>query len=132
MKADTIWCSRSLITNPLFFGICTSEKLFKKELRRLKIKDGPDFLLTDHANATAHFFEKDGKTSALVCINGKCKNSKIEIYALLVHEAVHIWQKIRSHIGEHNPSDEFEAYSIQQISLELMSNFEAQLKEAKK
>jgi hypothetical protein len=43
-----------------------------------------------------------------------------QVYALLVHEAVHIWQDVKHRIGEDNPSSEFEAYAIQNISQELM------------
>ena len=43
--------------------------------------------------------------------------------ALLVHEAVHVWQAFCEDIGEKSPSDEFEAYSIQSISYELMTAY---------
>lgn len=36
-------------------------------------------------------------------------------YGVLVHEAVHCWQRICVCIGEHEPSIEFEAYMIQYI-----------------
>lgn len=43
-----------------------------------------------------------------------------QYYSLLVHEAVHIFQRVCNYIGEDKPSDEFEAYCIQAISQELM------------
>lgn len=43
--------------------------------------------------------------------------------ALLVHESVHVWQHIARLMGETNPSVEFEAYSIQQIVVDLMHSF---------
>lgn len=51
-----------------------------------------------------------------------------QVYGLIVHEAVHVWQRIVEHIGEHKPSDEFMAYGIQTIAQELMFAY----KEAKK
>ena len=49
--------------------------------------------------------------------------SGVQIAAMLVHEAVHVWQTIRRSIGETSPSSEFEAYSIQHIAQELMSRY---------
>lgn len=51
-----------------------------------------------------------------------------QVYGLLVHEAVHVWQRIMEYIGESKPSDEFMAYGIQAIAQELMFAY----KEAKK
>lgn len=39
---------------------------------------------------------------------------------LVIHEAVHIWQEIRTMMNEKEPSIEFEAYSIQRIAQDLM------------
>ena len=48
----------------------------------------------------------------------------LQIHGLLLHEAVHIWQRIKILMGEKEPSIEFEAYSIQRIALDLFSMFE--------
>jgi hypothetical protein len=45
------------------------------------------------------------------------------VVALLVHEAVHLWQYIKEDIGEHNPSKEFEAYAIQNLTQELLQSY---------
>lgn len=42
---------------------------------------------------------------------------------MLTHEAVHIWQEIKLQLGEKEPSYEFEAYSIQNISQNLMEAY---------
>jgi hypothetical protein len=125
------WLDRTLMTSPYYYGLCLSEKDFRKELKRLDVpKDGwPRFLASDHANATAHFFESsNGALSVIVTLGGTKGKSIAQIHALLVHEAVHIWQAIRENIGEKSPSSEFEAYSIQSISQGLMQAF----KDAKK
>lgn len=49
--------------------------------------------------------------------------SSIDVAALLVHEAMHVWQAFCEHVGEKSPSDEFEAYSIQSIFHELMTAY---------
>lgn len=43
----------------------------------------------------------------------------IVVYGLLLHEAVHIWQRTKQLMGEREPSVEFEAYSIQHIAQDL-------------
>ena len=48
----------------------------------------------------------------------------LQIHGLLLHEAVHIWQRIKILMGEKEPSIEFEAYSIQRIAQDLFSMFE--------
>ncbi len=48
------------------------------------------------------------------------------VVGILVHEAVHIWQKFSQRIGEHEPSGEFEAYAIQSISQRLISAYSEQ------
>lgn len=123
------YCDTSLFISPIYYGLCTSEKAFNKELKRLKIPKSQrgDFISNEWSDATVHYFEKDDKEILIVCIDKK-KNKEananpIEIVGLLVHESVHIWQKIKQHIGEDYPSVEFEAYSIQKISQELINAY---------
>jgi hypothetical protein len=118
------WLDRSLVISPVYYGLCQSEKEFRKELKRLGIpkNDRPDFI-SHNANATVHFLESEGKTSAIVCIDNKEGRTHNQVCGLLVHEAVHIWQEIRTIIGEKNPSAEFEAYSIQTIAQKLIEAY---------
>jgi hypothetical protein len=118
------WLDRSLVISPVYYGLCQSEKEFRKELKRLGIpkKDRPEFI-NPGADATVHFFEKDNATSAIVCLGSADCHTPDEIVGLLIHEAVHIWQEIRSNIGEKNPSSEFEAYSIQTIAQRLIEAY---------
>ena len=115
-----------------YFTLCTNEALFKQALKRLKIKgeDVPPFVLNWHSNATTHYFEnqKDKTVSAVICIRDYEKHTGIEVAGLLVHEATHIWQRTCKDYGEYEPSSEFEAYSIQHISMQLMNQFREQTK----
>ncbi len=125
-----VWCDRRLMTSPIYYGLCITEKTFHKELRRMQIPrdQWPPFILNDWSDATVHHFDGvGGKQCAIVCIRAKQGRSGIQIAALLVHEAVHIWQAIRESMGEKEPSSEFEAYSIQCIAQELMEAFTSQV-----
>lgn len=121
------WLDRRLIDNPFYLGLCRNEKDFHAALKRLKVPRDkwPAFLGSARANATAHYFRNpEGKVMAIICIGSARGRTKLETYAILVHEAVHVWQWIRDDIGEKEPSNEFEAYSIQRLALTLMAAYD--------
>ncbi|MFX6185803.1 hypothetical protein ABTF43_14935 [Acinetobacter baumannii] len=62
---------------------------------------------------------------AIVQIGDTADKDQIQVYGLLLHEAVHIWQIVKKRMGESEPSVEFEAYSIQAISQDLFEMYEA-------
>jgi hypothetical protein len=120
-----VWCDRALFVSPVYYGVCKTEKAFKKVLKHLKIPkaDRPSFLKNDHSDATVHYFERDEKVAAVVCVGDTEGRSPHEIVGLLIHEAVHIWQEVKEYIGESNPSREFEAYAIQTIAQRLIEGY---------
>ncbi|MDC5546680.1 hypothetical protein OHX02_12485 [Acinetobacter baumannii] len=81
------------------------------------------FLSTEGAGAQVDFYS-DG-AYAVVQLGDTSERKLIEIYGLLLHEAVHVWQKVKKLMGEKEPSVEFEAYSIQAIAQDLFEMFEA-------
>lgn len=116
------WCERGAVILPMCFTACFSETVFRREMRRLKVPvhAQPPFV-KGGSNATTHFLERsDGSLAAIVCMDPDDEIDGIQIAALLVHEAVHIWQECMKVIGEEKPSAEFEAYGIQGISQQLM------------
>lgn len=125
MKAR--WLNRTLTFCAYYYCLCTTEKQFYAELKRLGIleKDWPSYISNAQSHATTHTFVLDNKAIAIVCLEKQFVNYKgVEIAALLVHEAVHIWQKHAVRIGSFNDhGDEEEAYAIQSISQELMTSF---------
>ena len=126
------WLNRSLLDSPYSYALCTSEKKFKKELKRLGLpkSNWPDFLTSTHVNATVHFFDETESHGqcCIVCLGDTKEHTKIQVYSLLVHEAVHIWQAIRDSIGERYPASEQEAYAIQRIVQSLMYAYKEQVK----
>ncbi|MBC6819573.1 hypothetical protein CKK01_19100, partial [Acinetobacter baumannii] len=81
------------------------------------------FLSIEGAAAQVDFYS-DG-AYAVVQLGDTSERKLIEIYGLLLHEAVHVWQKVKKLMGEKEPSSEFEAYSIQAIAQDLFEMFEA-------
>lgn len=124
------WLNRALIVSPYCYALCLTEKVFHRELRRLGIprEDWPPFMLNG-ASATVHFFEDDDLRVAIVTLQPGSDATPEQVNAILVHEAVHIWQKICEHFNESSPSPEFEAYSIQAISQSLMEAYAAYCKQ---
>ncbi|MPS60582.1 hypothetical protein [Acinetobacter sp.] len=81
------------------------------------------FLSIEGAAAQVDFYS-DG-AYAVVQLGDTSERNLIEVYGLLLHEAVHVWQKVKKLMGEKEPSSEFEAYSIQSIAQDLFEMFEA-------
>ena len=116
------------MVSPYSYGLCRTEKAFHKEMKRLRVPrdQWPGFMGSDVANAAVHFFEQgEGGLLAIVCLGSTKGRSKTEVHGILIHEAVHIWQAIRRTLGEDQPSDEFEAYSVQTIAQKLIEALES-------
>jgi len=127
-----IWQDRCLYISPIKYALCISEKKFNKELKRLKIKKSSPFV-RDNSNATVHYFQHttNNDECCIICLKEDLNIELLQIYALLVHEAVHIWQTVGDIIGENN-THEFEAYCIQRLSQNLFYSYEKLTKKRKK
>lgn len=120
------WLDRTLVVSPYCFALCLCEKEYQRELASLNILPHlrPSFLMSTHANATTHYFESgEHERCAIVCLGDWTERTGIQIAALLVHEAVHIWRWSMHAYGEDSPSAEFMSYGIQNISQALMESF---------
>lgn len=117
------WLDRALVISPYYYCLAKTEKEYLKECKRMAIP-APQPFLNEGAHATTHYFLLgDGRRIAIVCVGKHKARTKHQINALLVHEAVHIWQEIKAELGETNPSKEFEAYGIQNIAQALMEEW---------
>jgi hypothetical protein len=127
------WLNRDLLTSPVYYTLALTEADLHRELKRLKVPRGqwPEFTCGG-TTATANFL-RNPRNDNLCCIvaldHAKCRRLKIDreqVYAVLVHEAVHIWQRVKRVIGEDCPGDESEAYAIQRIAQSLMYEYKEQ------
>lgn len=113
---------------PIYFGFCPSEKAWRGAMRRMKLDHVYPFADNPKAFVDAFVTTFENTKGDLCCIMslrpGYKAPSKRAVEGLFVHEATHIWQKLREHIGERAPSTEFEAYTLQHIWVQLMSAYD--------
>lgn len=125
------WLDRTLTQCAYHYCLITSEAAFNEELDRIGLPAHKrSQWISTGVHATTHHFIHEDKPCAIVCMNPEPeKYTGVQICALLVHEAVHIWQRHASYIGSHNDhGDEEEAYAIQNIAQALMESFREQMK----
>ena len=85
------------------------------------VTDTQEFM---HLGAGAQVDYYDNGKQCIVHLGDCSERALIEVHGLLLHEAVHIWQRVKALMGEKEPSKEFEAYSIQRIALDLFNMYE--------
>lgn len=129
MKNDG-WLNRTLMWGP-HLALVTSQAEYKKALKDLNLTD-TDLFVPNDWNACTHTFKTEqGNVACIVGINmaHAANMEPIDVAALLVHEAVHVWQYTEKSAGGTHPfGDEGEAYGIQNISAVLMRAFTEKLK----
>jgi len=128
------WLDRTLTVCAYWYCLCVSEREFFAEIERLEVesKDRPFYFIGPNGLATTHHWIQNGKPVAIVCLDleTSLRYEPVQVASLLVHEAVHIWQRHAAYIGSHNDhGDEEEAYAIQNIAQALMENYAKRLKE---
>lgn len=131
-KKKTRWLNKSLLEG-FYYRLCLNETEFQEELDDLveDKKQHPDFVNAG-SDATTHFFTRNRKKMAIVCLDRTEDATVDQVYGLLVHEAVHIWQEFAAHIGETRPGAEQEAYAIQRLSQSLIADYRKQKRKKEK
>jgi hypothetical protein len=122
MKSN--WLNTCLIDLSFHYKLYVKPQQFFKDLKAYNLSQ-VDYL--NGKDGCTHFFtcKREGRTVnlALVCLGSVEEASPVQVAALLVHEAVHVWQQHVKFQGEDQPSDEYEAYAIQAISQNLMLEY---------
>lgn len=118
------WLDRRIAAPGPYLTLVLSQEEFDAALRHCRVPLGKPWLKTSHADATTHYLENPkGDLVCIVALGPHENRNAIEIAGLLVHEAVHVWQRYADRIGEVNPGSEQEAYGVQSIAQELMAEF---------
>lgn len=129
-KVKLKWCSRVLVTSPVYIGLCTSELSYTRELKRLNAEPKGEWLEGTEVGKVHPFEDSDGGVILIVCV--KPTDSVRDLQATIVHESVHVWQFVKEYIGENEPSKEFEAYSVENIYTTLMGAYNEQQSQPKR
>lgn len=118
------WLSRDLIIGS-YLTLCTSQKEFDAILKHINHPIGEEFISDGERGKHHAYIKKSTKQQmSIVCIDPDNLNGDDEVAGILVHESVHVWQAFCDWINEIEPSYEFEAYSIQNIFLELWLEYQ--------
>jgi hypothetical protein len=111
-----------------FSALCLTEKSAKAAFAHLRAEVLVPWV-TPGRGATTHILQNPlGDVTCVVCLGAVPRKTTYEqVAALLIHEAVHIWQQYRDEvIKEPKPCSELEAYSIQRIAQSLLEAYAAQ------
>lgn len=120
----TNWLDRRIAHPGPHLALCLYMNEYIAAMRHCRIMDPPDWMGNNYSSALVHFLTNpDNDPVAIVCLRGWQGRNPIEVAGMLVHEAVHVWQKYAERIGEHVPGKEQEAYAVQNIAQELMAEF---------
>jgi len=116
------WLDRTLVWGPRMM-LCTNEQQFVNILKKIGEPRG-EFLQDVEGMVTYTYITSKGIV-CLVCMDLEHWRTQpaLQTATVLVHEAVHVWQRYRDYLGEHTPSKEFEAYAIESISRNLMEAY---------
>ena len=112
---------RSLLLGPRV-ALVTSERQFKAAKKSAGVACD-DAMLEPGWNACVHAYDDaEGNLVCIVALNlERCRHaSGIDMAALLAHEAVHVWQRVRQRLGPSDLGMEMEAYAVQNIVGNLM------------
>jgi hypothetical protein len=118
------WLDRRIAAPGPYLALCLSEAEYLAAAKHLGVRDPGPWIKNERSHATANFFSfPDKPTAVIVSMRDWQGREPVEVAGLLIHEAVHIWQRYTDDIGEHNPGSEQEAYAVQSIAQELMAEF---------
>lgn len=119
------WLDRRIGAPGPYMALCLSQEDFDKAVKHLRTVGKAAPFVNAGSSATTHFFTLSGteELTAVIGLTDTDGRSGVQIAAMLVHEAVHVWQRYAETIGEHEPGIEQEAYAVQSIAQELMQEY---------
>ena len=129
MRKSKLWLGRGLLVGG-YLALVTSQQEFDKALKNIKITDKIEFVPNGWPAATHVFSNVNGSIACIVGLDMEkaAQEDPIDVAALLVHEAVHVFQANEKTAGDMGCfGSEGEAYAIQNISADLMSAYKQKL-----
>jgi hypothetical protein len=100
---------------PYFVGYCAAKPAWVREMKRLKV-DPIEF--PPRGMTTVGMKDKDGYHLSIVAVNLPLyrRRPTYERYAAAAHEATHVASNMMELIGESRPSEEFFAYTVEDVT----------------
>lgn len=117
----TRWLNTTVF--PCWVALCLCPKEFDAICKEYGTYPQP-FINNSHSSGAMHTFQSKHGLRCVVTIRDFKGRSKDAVYGLLIHEAVHIEQRIAENIGEDKWGIETQAYLTQCIAQWLMWNFD--------
>jgi len=129
MKVKYKWLHRRVAKLGPFLTLCLSKEEQDHVTKKL-LSRSLDFPVD---GAHCHTFGNitTNELCAVVSVSKASQErcNSIELVGLLIHEAVHVWQRYAEDMGETSPGTEQEAYAIQGISQELLDEYARRISE---
>jgi hypothetical protein len=117
------WLDRDTVRGP-YMALCLTERAYLAAAKHCNVKSPDPWMDEKRHVAVLHTWEDGPKLICVVCLHPDAqKSDPIQVASALVHESVHVFQRLCDSIGESSPSREFEAYSIERIAERLMRDF---------
>lgn len=128
------WLDRPVVYG-LYLTLCTTQEMFEREFKRLTRGTPVEIpVWCKPGRACVHTLDHKslGGTCQIVCIDAQHERFNgatggILVATCLAHEATHCKQALMREIREHAPSDEFEAYTVQNIVQNLLEEYRRQV-----
>ena len=121
-----VWLERKLLVGG-YLAFVTSQEEYELALKEISCPDCEDKFVPNGWPACTHSFDNvNGSVACIVALDMEraAEEAPIDVAALLVHEAVHVWQANETAAGKPGCfGDEGEAYAIQNISTRLMAAY---------
>lgn len=124
------WLGRDTVRAP-YLTLCLSEQEFVAAAKHCDITSPGEWMDEDRHKAVTHTWGlKNGRMVCVVCLSPKWPDADpVDVACTLVHEAVHVVQRLCDSIGEGEPGREFEAYAVERVSEQLMREFSRRQKQ---
>lgn len=103
----------------LTYCLVVTKKDAKKVIKRYKLDAGA--LPADIGSDAYAYHDPNARLVVVRLVADDL--SLVETIGLIVHEVTHVKQYIMEQISEHSPSDEFEAYTMQEIAKNLIQDY---------
>lgn len=117
------WLSRDTVRAP-YLLLCLTDAEYQRAVRHCSVARADPWIDEERQLACVHTWEREGNLVCVVCLApGSLEQDPVDVILTLVHEAVHVFQRLCDSIGEAAPSREFEAYGIERIAEALIVEY---------